>query len=466
MDFEIAKFCMEYAQKKGAKYAEARLENTDSTGFILKNGVLEGTSFVSYNGLGLRFIVKNKLGFFSTNNLENKNQLKAMISESIKKTKSSGKYGEKVELAGDKAHKDNYEVKMKKNLNDVDINEKIKLFLGSERILKNIPTRFISYNEHNTTEHLVNSEGTEITASVPKVNMNYLLTCVNKRVMQRYSGKGGAGGWEVVEKWDTDNLFENEVKSMNLNLEKGKKCPKGVMPIVCGPEVTGIMVHESAGHPYEADRIFGREAAQAGESFVTEKMIGTRIGSDIVTVVDDPTIENSYGFYLYDNEGVKARRKVLIKNGIINEFLHNRETAFSMGLESNGSSRATDYDRESIVRMSNTFMLPGKMNEEDLFKGIKKGVYIKNFMEWNIDDKRVNQKYTGAEAYLIENGELTMPLVNPILEVSTLKLYNAVEGVANNLQMFSGNCGKGEPMQGIPVFMGGPSVLLKGLRIK
>ena len=468
---DLAKFSVEYAQKKGAKYAEARVENTSTNGIVLKNGNLEASTFSTYDGLGMRFLVQGKLGFVSTNELGNKSKIKRLIIEAIKKTKSSKKYGEKLTLADDIAHQDKYEVKQKKNLLDIDIDEKIKWIMESEKAIKssgvNVPARFIGYSDHMTTEHLVNSDGTAITATVPKVNMYYLLTIAeNNKVTQRYSGKGGSGGWEIPESWDLDKLFTEEVVSMKTNLVKGVKTPKGVMPIVCGPEVTGIMVHESAGHPYEADRIFGREAAQAGESFINKKMVGFNIGTEKVTVVDDPTLENSYGYYKYDNEGVKARKKFLIKNGMITEFLHNRETAHHMDLESNGSSRATDYDKESIVRMSNTFMLPGKVSEDDLFKDVKKGVFIKNFMEWNIDDKRLNQKYTGAEAYLIENGELTKPVINPVLEVSTTKLYHAVDGVANNLELFSGNCGKGEPMQGIPVFMGGPSILLKGLRIK
>ncbi|MBA3064122.1 TldD/PmbA family protein, partial [Candidatus Woesearchaeota archaeon] len=222
---------------------------------------------------------------------------------------------------------------------------------------------------------------------------------------------------------------------------------------------------ESGSHPYKADRIIGREWAQAGESFITKEMLGTRIGNEVVNVVDDPTIENSYGFYKYDNEGVKARRKYLINKGLINEFLHNRETAYYMGIKSNGSSRSVNYDRESIVRMSNTFMLPGKYSEEELIEDIKLGIYMKNFMEWNIDDKRINQKYVGAESYLIKNGEIKEPVIRPVIEITTPQLYSAVDAVANNTEYHAGNCGKGEPMQPIPVWFGGPSIRLRKIRL-
>ena len=129
-------------------------------------------------------------------------------------------------------------------------------------------------------------------------------------------------------------------------ITKGKAAKPGIMDLICGSEVAGIAAHESCGHPMEADRILGREMSQAGRSFIFKGgpfWIGTRIGSDVITIVDDPTIEHSYGYYTYDDEGVKARRRHLYKNGVINEFLHNRETAARLGTRSNA-------DRKSVCR--------------------------------------------------------------------------------------------------------------------
>src|SRR5579863_2376801 len=131
-----------------------------------------------------------------------------------------------------------------------------------------------------------------------------------------------------------------------------------------------------------------------------------QIGSPEAFVSDDPTIPHSMGFYLYDDEGVKARKRRLITAGKFTEFLQNRATAEYFGVASNGSSRAVQFDREPIIRMANTFIEPGDWTFEEMLKETKKGVYIKSFMEWNIDDKRLNQRYVGLEAYLIQNGQL------------------------------------------------------------
>jgi TldD protein len=469
MDKGLADFSIKYAQKLGAEYAEARLENTENNSIVLKNGIIEISGFDRFQGIGIRYIANKKMGFVSTNEL-NQNKIIRLLENSINLTKRNS-IAEPIPLSNEPAHKAKYEVKQKKKLMDVEIDEKIKYLLQAEKAIKatkiKVPARYIVYQDNDTTEYYTNSEGSKITAHVPKINFYYFLTIQeNQKVSQRYWTYGTSGGWERTKLWDIEKIFSDEVRSISKVLKKGVKTPQGIMPIICAPQVTGIMVHESCGHPMEADRILGREAAQAGESFVTKNLLGTTIGSKHVTIVDDPEIEHSYGFFKYDNEGVKVRRKILYKKGKINEFLHNRETAASLGLKNNGSSRATDYEKETIVRMSNTFMLPGKLKEEELFEGIKKGIYMKNFMEWNIDDKRLNQKYTGAEAYLIENGEITKPVISPVLEVSSKYLYKAVDALANNLELHAGNCGKGEPMQGIPVTFGGPTIRLQGLRIK
>ncbi|MDP3728143.1 MAG: TldD/PmbA family protein [bacterium] len=470
MDEGLAEFSIQQAQKLGASYVEARLEETTANALVMKNGAIEASSFDHFEGIGIRFLIHKKLGFVSTNELTKK-RISEILEKAIKLAKATRTMGENISLSKEKTEKAKYEVKQKKKLVDIGIEEKIKLLQEANQAINRtkikVPSRYVVLSDTDTREYFTNSDGSKIFAHVPKMNFYYFLTIsANNKTTQRYWVYGASGGWEQVLKWNIPKIFTKEVISMNNILKKGIKTPQGTMPIVCGPQVTGIMVHESCGHPYEADRILGREAAQAGESYIQKGMKGKKLGSSIVSIADDPTIPNSYGYFLYDNEGVKARRKILMKNGKVNEFLQNRETASAFKTKSNGSSRAADFEKEPIIRMSNTFMLPGDYKEEELFEGIKKGIYMKNFMEWNIDDKRLNQKYTGAEAYLIENGEISTPIISPILEVSSLKMYPAIDAIAKNVELHAGDCGKGEPMASMPVTLGGPSIRLQGLRIK
>ncbi len=380
------------------------------------------------------------------------------------------KMSEHVALSEESVHNETYEVKQKTNFEDGPVEEKLDLLLEAEKLMRsdkaNVLATFLSLSEDVATEYLITTEGTRVQTTLPKPSFYYFVTVKEgNKSAQRYWHYGGCGGFEVIKSWKIPELLHGEIRAITNNLKKSVKPPKKPIDIVCGPQVVGIMCHESVGHPHEADRIFGREAAQAGESFITRESIGTKIGTDIVTVVDDPLVEKSFGHYKYDNEGVKARRKFLIKNGKTNEFLHNRETAAAMGIKSNGSSRATQYNRESIVRMSNTFLLPGGYTEDELIREVKHGVYMKNFNEWNIDDKRLNQKYVGAECYLIENGELTKEVYQPTLEINTPDLWSSVRGIAKNTEYHAGTCGKAQPLQAIPVWFGGPSLLLRNIRL-
>jgi TldD protein len=166
-----------------------------------------------------------------------------------------------------------------------------------------------------------------------------------------------------------------------------------------------------------------------------------------------------------DDEGVEGKKRFLIKDGIINEFLHDRTTAKEFGLKSNGSSRSVSFDREPIIRMSNTFVEPGDFSTEVLLGEVKHGVFFKTFTEWNIDDKRLNQRYVALEAYLIEKGELKGLVKSPVLEITTPKLWGSVKARSKHMEFEAAVCGKGDPMQGAPVWTGGPETLLGGIRL-
>ncbi|MBI4155257.1 TldD/PmbA family protein [Candidatus Woesearchaeota archaeon] len=465
---DLADFAIKYLQKKGASYAEAKYQEIESNSFIVKNGSLDISSFDITKGVGIRFILNNKLGFLSTNILK-KEALIKQLENSLKMTLKT-KISENVEFSEEKANIANYEVKQKIKLSNVSADEKISILMAAEKEMRSVDTKvestYIHLSDNETLNYYTNTDGSKIQSKIPTASFIYVVSVrENGKTSQRYSEYGGGGGFEVVKNFKIPSLLKSEVEAMKINLRHGKKPPQGVVDAVLGPQVSGIIAHESGGHPYEADRIFGREAAQAGESFVNKDMIGYKIGSEAVTIVDDPTVESGYGFYLYDDEGVKARRKYIIKNGAINEFLHNRQTAKLMGLKSNGSARSNAFDKEPIIRMSNTFFLPGDYTEEELIEDVKLGVYIKNFMEWNIDDKRINQKYVGSECYLIENGKIKNPIIAPKIETTTFKLYPSIDACGKNLEYHAGDCGKSDPLQGIPVILGGPSIRVRGVKV-
>ena len=348
--------------------------------------------------------------------------------------------------------------------------EKYDLLFEVERRFKElkkiIPSRFFQISLYTTKTYYANSDGTEIFSIVPRFLFTYSLVAISgKKSEQRYFFVGKSGGWESLKGIRIEEKIVNEGKKLIEILKKGRKIKKQKMDVILSPELVGIAMHECCGHPSEADRILGREGAQAGESYLSLEWLGKEIGSRVVNVIEDPRVKGSFGYYKYDDEGVKAKKRILIKNGRINEFLHNRETAGKFGIKSNAAARASDYDREPIVRMSTTFIQPGNYTFDELIRGVKKGVYIKSFTEWNIDDKRWNQRYVGCESYLIENGKMKGIVRRPVLEITTRGFFSSIDASGKDLDFVAGTCGKGDPMQPLPVWMGGPHIRLRNVLI-
>jgi TldD protein len=403
--------------------------------------------------------LNNGIGFAATNDV---NELQRAAEIAVKLSKNRR---EPVRFSEEKAYEDSWSVEEKRKIEDMQMEDRIQYLMDIDKVI-GAEMKVQMLRDKIVEKIYMNSEGSLIKARVPSVEYAYMMGIMEDgNFEQAFKQYGATGGYEIFEKWDMATIMPEEEKALRA-VVGAKKSPEGKFDLIVGPEVAGIIAHESCGHPSEADRILGREAAQAGESFIKPEKIGERIGSEVVNVVDDPTVPNSFGYYKYDEEGVPARRRYLYKEGRINEFLHNRESAGKLGTKSNGAARSSWWNREPIVRMSTTFFEPGDFSKEELFEDVKEGVYMKSFTEWNIDDIRYNQKYVGREAYLIKNGEIIAPIRRPVLEITTPGFYSRIDAVANDLEFFAGTCGKGDPMQGVDVWMGGPHLRLRDVRLR
>jgi len=470
LDLDLADFVVERGVDEKVDYVEARLHLTVKNEAILKNGFPELSAVIKAYGIGIRVIVKGALAFGSTNNLERR-EVKELLKRLIKQaTNSRPLFKKPVSFSREKVEVAKWCVEEKRPIEEATgewlmdkLKELDKAIIEKGR---NVKDRFLTMNSSLEEKYFVTSEGAKILSRVPRLEFYGVITAYsNGKISQRSVQYGGAGG---IESYERIGIYEKTCKEAEVTskiVEKAKPSPQGSMDLIVGPEVAGIMAHESVGHPQEADRILGREAAQAGESYLNPNDLGVKIGSDQTFVSDDPTIPYSFGFYLFDDEGVKAGRRRLIYGGKISEFLHNRQTASFFNVKSNAAARASEFDKEPIIRMANTYVEPGDYGVEELFKDVKEGVYVKSFMEWNIDDKRLNQRYVGHEAYLVKNGEVKEMILNPVIEITTPKLWSSLDARADDLDFVAATCGKGDPMQGVPVWMGGPHLRFRNVKI-
>jgi TldD protein len=427
-------------------------------------------------GIAARVIVGGAMGFGATN-LLSRERVKDLTAKTIKMAKASARLvKEPIAMGKSRPARRKVRVAEKEPVENADPNWLKSLLLEIDRRVVSleseagdvkIPNRIMVASAGVEEKYVTTSDAARVESRLPRFNFFGIFTALKGGdAAQRTIQQGETGGLEIVKRIRLLELVEEETRTLTEVLGKAEKAPTGIMDVVLSPELSGIAAHESVGHPQEADRILGREGAQAGESYLSKDSLGMKVGSAEANVSDDPTIAHSNGYCPVDDEGVASKKRRLIVDGKITEFLQNRATSSLLKVSNNGSSRSSGFDREPIIRMSNTFVEPGDYaTTEELLREVKDGIYLKSFTEWNIDDKRLNQRYTGLEAYRIKKGETTSLVRAPVLEITTPALWGSVKGRSRRLEFEAANCGKGDPMQGIPVWTGGPDTLLAAVRI-
>ena len=461
---DLADYIVSYGSDKGATYVEARFIEETASNLTLINGHLFSGGETTTSGIALRVLVDGGLGFSSFNTLT-KDEAQKAVELAIRLARGAKRAKNPIVFSEEEVHQAKWQVDVEIPISSVSSDEKLSKIQEIDKAIQEsaieskIPNRNVMFGSSEGSKYFVNSEGARIEAKLSHIRLFAMLTFnFEGKIEQRFAPLGGAWGWEWFDKENVLEAITEDVKAHAIANARAKENKFEVTDMIVGPEVAGIIAHENAGHPFEADRIWGREGAEAGESYVKRLKIGESIiGSEHVTVIDDPTIPHSGGFYLYDDEGVKARPRYLIKNGLVNELLHNRETAAIFGTQSTAAARATGYRREPIIRMANTYIAPGDFSFDELVEDVKEGIFMETFSEWNIDDQRYQSKYVGSLARVIRNGEITDEYVRrPTLELTTEGLFKSVDGVAKGFKAWLASCGKGNPMQGIPVFTAGP----------
>ena len=464
------------AQKYNVEYAEARFHSIKELAAILQNGEPKPTFSIEKQGIGIRMIYDGVMVFASTNVFDQ--SLNELIEKTILRAKASKKISKSpIKFSNEKSLKRDWAANEKENLKNVHVDEMISVlnevdgYITSFNSDVSIANRTLILDTSVEEKFYINTDGSHLLGRVPRVAFYSQIAAKYDGKLSAfsipagYAGLGRSGGWEMINTFNLDNYIPQQLSIASNSIKSKSEKFENDIDVIVGPDIAGLVAHESCGHPFEADRILGREAAQAGESYLEFDCYGTEIGSDEVFVSDDPTIPESMGFYLFDDEGVESKKRKLITAGIITDLLHNRETSSKMNIQSNGASRSTEFDKEPVIRMSNTFIEPGNYELEELISDVKSGVYIKNFMEWNIDDRRENQRYVGFEAYRIKNGELDIHVNSPVLELTSKKFWSSVDARSKNLDFKAANCGKSEPMQGAPVWTGAPDVRLRNIKV-
>ncbi|TDA28613.1 MAG: TldD/PmbA family protein [Archaeoglobi archaeon] len=336
-----------------------------------------------------------------------------------------------------------YEMKPKIPPWDVDVEEKIAMLKDLHKSLK-VRSAKISYMENIKKFYYRDSDGSEVEYTVPRLGISIVaiekgktLQFLSKRLMK-------VGGFEKLK--EVFKLTE-EINEILPKLVDARSPPAGEMNVLMDSKLAGVFIHEAFGHAAEADHVL------QGSSILSGK-IGETIAGKNVTIVDDPTIEE-FGFFPFDDEGVKAERKILVENGILKSYLHSRETAKKLkGKPGNARSEGIDFP---IVRMSNTFLMPGDYRFDELLELCRNGVYLIGSKGGETNPATGYFHFSAQYGYIIKNGEIS-EMIRDVGLMGYLEILNNIK-IGRNLNFDPGFCGKAS--QTVPVADGSPEILCR-----
>ena len=457
--FDLLEFAIKTVEEKEkVDYVEVRGEQSNNTYVELREGIVNVAKRGITKGVSIRVFYKGAWGFSSTSILTKDSVRQAALQalESAKIASQALKMPKKIYLTS--SLKDKVRAKLKVNPLDVSFEEKLNnLFKLNSEIYKEgkdfIKSVTIRYADLFVEKYYMSNEGRQIYQEYC-ITWNYLWA-VGRRANVVGSAREEIGcteGYVIFEKWPIEELAKTICERVKKQLEAVP--PKGgIYPAVIAPNVVGVLAHEAFGHLAEADLTLSGSA-------ILDKL-GKKIASEKVTIIDDPTIPNAFGTIKYDDEGIEAKKAVLIEKGVIKGLMHNRETSALMGAEPTGNARAQNFNVQPLIRMRNTIIQRGECEIEELFEGIKFGYYLKSFRggQANLDG---TFQVGIQEAYEIVNGEIRRPVRNLSISGNTLKTLAEVDAVAKDFELEYGRCGKGQLAY---VCSGGPHIRVKGIVI-
>ncbi len=425
--------------KWGASYSETRAQRLTKTMLTLKEERVEAAKQGIESGVAIRVLVNGAWGFASVGSLDAA-ILESAVSDACKMAKlASARLKTPIKLAPAKTVEDHVVAKPKKNPSDIPMEEKIKTALTVNKTSLGFDGRIkscgVDYMDLMGSSFFVNSEGTSIEQDMLYVWARMTASAESNGVFTFSREEiGSTHGYELFDEYIPEELgtkvAKRAIQQINAKSPKG-----GKFPVVLGPNVVGVFVHEAFGHLAEAD------LALSGGLLANN--MGKKLGSDLVTFYDDGTLEGSFGAFKYDDEGVASHKTLLIKDGVVAGLMHNRETAQKFNAEPTGNARAEDFRVEPIIRMRCTYMAPRDHAFEELLEGVKHGYYFKSFRGGQASLDGTFQVGI-QEGYEIVNGEIGCPVRNASISGNTLETLHKVDGVGKDFALDPGRCGKGQ----------------------
>jgi len=425
------------ALSTGADYAEIFFEDSHSNGLSIENGKVDTTTSNSMSGVGLRLLKENQCVYGYTNDLTKKGLLN--LAGSLKKSF----HGERLITVEDlQMIRCKNRNPIARSYDDVSLQERIDLLkegideinsMNDPRIVRTIA----SFGSNYRFVAVFNSKGKWFKRTSEFARMAYSVIVADGNGFE--SGFEGPGAQKDFSYFRSEKVnprkCARKAAETALLMLTAAECPNGVMPVVIGNGWGGVLFHESCGHPLESS------AVAKGLSCFSNNNIGDMVASPIVSAVDDSTIENAWGSIDIDDEGNLGTKRLLIKNGKLNDYMIDDLNGRRMNREGNGSCRRQNYRYVPTSRMSNTYICNGKSTPEEIIAATKLGLYAVSFNGGSVDPTTGEFNFGCSEAYIIRDGKIAEPVKGATLIGKGFEILKKIDMVANDLELAQGMCG-------------------------
>ncbi|HMY59178.1 MAG TPA: metallopeptidase TldD-related protein, partial [Pseudomonadota bacterium] len=290
--------------------------------------------------------------------------------------------------------------------------------------------------------------------------LRYGIHVVAEDGKKRQSGSGGGGGRYAFDFFakKTPEHYAGEATHVALAMLEAVEAPAGQLPVVLAAGDSGILLHEAVGHGLEADFNRKQTSNYSGR-------IGEVVASELCTVVDDGTVENSRGAINVDDEGIPGQRNVLIEGGRLRAYMQDHLSARIMGTSPSGNGRRQSFRHEPMPRMTNTYLLGGQDSPEDIIRSVRRGVFARRFSGGQVNISNGDFVFSLTESYLIEDGKLTAPLKGVNLIGNGPDVLTKVSMVGHDFEMSDGIWTCGKEGQSVPVGIGTPTVKIAAITV-
>ncbi len=431
---------IKYGEKKGCSYVELKSNNSKATIIELEDNKIKNLSFDDSKLFCARVVCNGSEGLAYSN----KEDFKSLIDNAMKLAKVIKKDTKFDSLPSVKKR-----IKTKYKINPLDVSLEDKkndvLKLDIRKKFKNVSNISFTYREINNNLQFLSSEGRDINFDLTRVS--YLALAHAKRgntVEQFHKTYARHQGYEVMKKSYEDVDYAMDMSEKMLD---AKHAGGGNFPVIIDQYLGGVFAHEAVGHGCEADLVLQN-------SSVMNDKLNSKIGTNNISIVDDGTKEILNGWVPVDNEGVDGHHTVLIKKGILQNYLQTRETAYLLKMKPTGNARAQNLTHRPIPRMTTTFVDVGDSNFDEMIKSIKDGYYLKGTAGGQTRPATGEFLFNAEFGYRIRNGELAEMVKMVSLGGNILQILNKINLVGKDLEFGQGTCGKSS--QWVPVSDGAP----------